>query len=71
MLAGLLSELMQAVLHESLYEVLGTKSGVSMHGLDFEELLLNGYHSHIKRATTYVDDQYVSVVLVGVGVIDS
>ena len=71
MLAILLAKVMQAEFHESLYVIQPAKSGVSMHSFDFKELLLDSNHCDIERASTYVNDQYVPVFLVLVGVIDS
>ncbi len=71
MLTGDLSELVQTVLHKSFHEILATQCSISVHGFHFEDLFLNGYHCHIQGASTYVNDQYVSVLLIFVRVIDS
>jgi hypothetical protein len=71
MLPILLAKVMQAEFHESFHVIQATEGGVSMHCFDFEELLLDSDHCHIERASTYVNDKYVPVFLVLVGVIDS
>ena len=70
-LTVLLAKVMQTEFHESLHVVQTAEGGVTMHCFDLKELLLDSNHCYIERASTYVNDEYVPVFLVGVGVIDS
>lgn len=71
MLTVLLAKVMQTEFHESLHVIQAAEGGVTMHCFDFKELLLDSNHCNIERASTYVNDEYVPVFLIFIGVIDS
>ncbi len=62
---------MKAVIHEPFDKVVASQCGVSVHGFDFKELLLNSDHSHIKRASSHIYDEYIPVLFISISMVDS
>merc|ERR1719324_252775 len=62
--AGLLLEEGHGVVDENVIEVLTSKMGVSVGGLDLENSVLNGKEGHIESATTEIEDEHIALTLV-------
>ena len=59
----LLLEGSDAEVDEDIVEVLTTKMGVTIGGLNFEDAVLDSKERHVKSATTKIEDEHIALAL--------